>query len=109
MRSLLLVAVFTLASCGGPLADAEGQFHKGQYPAAHQALLALESASRCWSTTDRATYALYRGLTLLALGDRGRAAMWLFEAKVVEDERPGSLSGSDARRLGIAMQSNGIP
>jgi hypothetical protein len=110
MRSVLLVvAAFGLASCGGPLADAEGQFDKGQYPAAHQALLALESASSSWSATDRATYALYRGLTLLALGDRGRAAIWLLEAKVVEDRRPGSLSGGDARRLGVAMESNAIP
>jgi hypothetical protein len=110
MRSLLVVAAaFGLASCGGPLADAEGQFDKGQYPAAHQSLLALESASRSWSTADRATYALYRGLTLLALGDRGRATMWLLEAKGAEDRRPGSLSGADTRRLGVAMESNGIP
>lgn len=110
MRSLLLVATtFALTSCGGPLADAEGQFDKGQYPAAHQALLALENASRSWGAADTATYALYRGLTLLALGDRGRAAIWLLEAKLVEDRRPGSLSGADARRLGIAMESNGIP
>jgi hypothetical protein len=91
------------------MADAEGQFKKGQYPAAHQALLGLESESRSWSVEDQAEYALYRGLTLLALGDRGRAAIWLLEAKAAEDRRPGSLSRSDARRLGVAIAANGIP
>jgi hypothetical protein len=110
MRCLFLVAMaFGMVSCAGPLADAQSLFNKGQYPAAHQSLLALETASGSWSATDRATYALYRGLTLLALGDRGRAAMWLLEAKAVEDQRPGSLAGGDARRLGVAIVSNGIP
>jgi hypothetical protein len=107
MRFLLLVAVAAaLAACGGPLADAEGQFKRGQYPAAHQALLGLESESRSWSASDRAEYALYRGLTLMALGDRARARTWLLEAKAVEDRRPGSLPGGDARRLAVAIESN---
>jgi hypothetical protein len=109
VRSLLLAVVASsLSACSGPLADAEAQFTKGQYPAAHQALLALEADSRDWSDPERAEYALYRGLTLNALGDRGRASLWLREAKAVEDEHPGSLPYRDARRLAVALESNDV-
>jgi hypothetical protein len=105
----LLLASFVLAACGGPLADAEGLFRRGQYPATHQALLELEAASRSWDDCERAEYALYRGLTLIALGDRGRAVAWLDEAKAAEDRRPGSLHDADARRLAVAIASNELP
>jgi hypothetical protein len=111
MRTLLVVLAvlaLALAACSGPLSGAEAQFQKGQYPAAHQALLGLELESRSWREPARAEYALYRGLTLVALGDPGRASMWLREAKAVEDERPGSLDYDDARRLAVALASNDI-
>ncbi len=105
----LLLPPLTLVGCGGPLADAEALFKRGQYPATHQALLGLAAASRSWDDAERAEYALYRGLTLMALGDRGRAVLWLQEAKAVEDERPGSLADADARRLAVAIASNELP
>jgi hypothetical protein len=103
------VIALGLVACGGPLVDAETQFAKGHYPTAHQELVALEGESRSWSGADRAEYALYRGLTLIALGDRGRASEWLLEAKAAEDERPGSLRHDDARRLTVAIEANGVP
>jgi hypothetical protein len=110
MRPPLFVMVASgLAACGGPLSGVEGDFAKGQYPAAHQALLGLEMPSRSWSFAGRAEYALYRGLTLVALGDRGRARVWLLEAKAAEDREPGSLVPADARRLYIAIESNELP
>jgi hypothetical protein len=107
--SLLVLSSLALAACGGPLADVEALFKRGQYPATHQALLGLDAASRSWDDAERAEYALYRGLTLMALGDRGRAIVWLHEAKAVEDQRPGSLPDEDARRLAVAMASNELP
>jgi hypothetical protein len=107
--SLALWVLAGLVGCGGPLEDAECQFKKGQYPAAHQALRGLEAESRSWSAATRAEYALYRGLTLIALGDRPRADEWLLEAKAVEDARPGSLAFEDARRLAVAIESNSVP
>jgi hypothetical protein len=98
-----------LAACSGPLADAEAQFAKGQYPAAHQELVGLEAESRTWNDAGRAEYALYRGLTLIALGDRGRATVWLREAKAIDDTHPNSLSYKDARRLAVALESNDLP
>jgi hypothetical protein len=97
-----------VAACGSPLADAEAQFSKGQYPAAHQTLLELERDRSSWSDAERAEYALYLGLTLNALGDRGRASLWLRAAKAVEDQHPGSLPGNDARRLAVALESSDV-
>lgn len=106
-RSAILA--LALASCGGPLDDAESLFKRGQYPAAHQVLSGLEAETRSWSDAERAEYALYRGLTLVALGDRGRASLWLREAKAVEDEHPGSLPYDCARRLAVATAANPVP
>jgi hypothetical protein len=112
MRARPILAVSLLlavASCGGPLEDAEGLFRQGQYPAAKQALAAAEGESRAWSVDRRAEYALYRGLTLAALGDRGAAAQWLRQAKAVEDARPGALSPDDADRLAVSSHTNALP
>ena len=107
--AVLAVVALALVACSGPLGDAEEQFTKGQYPEAHQELLELEVASRSWSDASRAEYALYRGLTLVALGDRGRAREWLREAKALDDLRPGSLRYEDARRLAVAIEVNDVP
>ena len=104
-----VVASGACGACSGPLEDAEGQFKKGQYPAAHQMLLALEVESSAWNAADRGEYALYLGLTLVALGDRGRASLWLRQAKAVEDEHPGTLPYDDVRRLAVALGSNDVP
>ena len=101
-------ALAALAGCAGPLARAEAQFTDGQYPAAKQALAALESESRTWDAASRAEYALYRGLTLAALGDSSRGAAWLRDAKEAEDARPGSLSPEDARRLAAARGAGAL-
>ena len=106
LASALAVALaFGTAACGGPMADAEWLFDAGRYPQAKQALAALEGASASWDDSRRAEYALYRGLTLGALGDWGRAARWLAAAKAIEDARPCSLSRVDALRLYVVLAS----
>jgi hypothetical protein len=94
-----------LTACGGVLADAESQFDQGHYPQAKQALASLEAQSRLWSEAERAEYALYRGLTYGALGDRARATVWLGQSWAIERTRPGSLSPDQERRLkaGLSM------
>jgi hypothetical protein len=107
MRIALLALAVASAACATPLGDAEALYHKGQYPATHQALVALDA--RSWSVPQRAEYALYLGLTLLALGDGGRARAWLVGAKSIEDAHPGSLRDGDRRRLDVALASNPVP
>ena len=46
------------------------------------------------------------GLTLNALGDRGHAAVWLREAKAIEDAHPGSLTPEQAQRLRLGIESS---
>jgi TolA-binding protein len=106
MRPLAaLVLLAMVAGCGGALGQGESEFAKGQYPEAKQTFASAETESRGWSDSRRAEYALYRGLTLGALGDRGQAAVWLREAKAIEDTHTGSLSAEDARRLHIGLGS----
>jgi len=98
----------SLVACGGALAEGESQFAKGRYPEAKQTFAALEVESRAWDDHGRAEYALYRGLTLGALGDRARAGVWLREAKAIEDAHPGSLAREDAERLKVALDANDV-
>ena len=71
----LLVVV--CGGCGSALADGESQFKKGRYPEAKQTFASIEDDAKHYDDTKRAEYALYRGLTFGALGDRVRSALWL--------------------------------
>lgn len=102
----LLLLVSSLAGCGGALAEGQSQFDKGRYAEAKQTFVECEAESRTWSDERRARYALYRGLTLGALGDRAQAGVWLREAKAIEAANPGSLSKEDAQRLRLGLESN---
>jgi hypothetical protein len=108
-RTVTLVALLSLSACGGALAEGESQFKKGQYPEAKQTFASIEAQSRSYDDGRRAEYALYRGLTLSALGDRAQAGLWLREAKAIEDTVPRSLEHEDALRLKEAMEANEAP
>ena len=103
---VLLLAPTLLGACGGALTEGESQFKKGRYPEAKQTLASLERDSRSWNDARRAEYALYRGLTFEALGDRAQAGVWLREAKAIEDVRPGSLSREDGQRLKVGLDTD---
>lgn len=97
--------VAALAACGSALSDAKGDFKKGHYPEAREALVRAEPESRDWDLGRRAEYALYRGLTHGALGDRQAAAVWLKESKAIEDAHPGTLAEDDRVRLRLGLES----
>lgn len=105
-RLVSSAALFALMACGGPLARAEAAFSDGRYPDAKQMLLSVEADSATWSDAKRAEYALYRGLTHSALGDKEQAGTWLREARAIEYTHPGSLSFENAQRLKLA--ENGL-
>jgi hypothetical protein len=111
MRSLALLSLvlFSLPACGGALAEGESQFKKGQYPQAKQTLASIEAESRSYDDGRRAEYALYRGLTLSALGDRAAGGVWLREAKAIADTDPTSLEREDALRLKEALEADQAP
>ncbi len=106
-RSVILVLFSaSLVACGGALGEGRSQFEEGNYPKAKQTFAAAEAESRTWSDARRAEYALYRGLTFGALGDRAMAGVWLREARAIEDAHPGSLLPEEAQRLHLGMESN---
>jgi hypothetical protein len=109
MRAPIVALVLFTTGCGGALAQGESQFDKGRYPEAKNTFLSIEAESRNYDDPHRAAYALYRGLTHAALGDRASAALWLREAKAIEDAHPGSLSMEDRRRLQVALDANEPP
>jgi hypothetical protein len=103
----LVLAPWVLNACaaGGPLADCKVEFAKGHYPLAKATLLSIEKRSQAWGRPERAEYALYRGLTSEALGDRSQAIEWLREARAIEDAAPGSLAPLDAQRLRVGLDA----
>jgi len=104
VRALVLWPLSTLlAGCAGALSEGESQFDEGQYPAAKETFAGLEGQRAAWGPPMQARYALLRGLTHEALGDRMRASEWLREAKAIEDVHPGSLSPLDVRRLRLGL------
>jgi hypothetical protein len=94
-----------LGACGGALSDAKSEFKKGRYAEARETLLRVELESASWDDDRRAEYALYRGLTHGALGDRAAAALWLQKAKAIEDLHPGTLREDDLVRLRLGLEA----
>jgi hypothetical protein len=105
----VVIGAMLVAACSGPLAEGEVQFKRGRYARAKELLAALEPASRGWAGPARAEYALYRGLTCIALGDREHALPWLREARSIDDRQRGGLGGEDVRRLYVALEANTLP
>jgi tetratricopeptide (TPR) repeat protein len=106
---MVLAASAVLGGCGGGLAEGESQFERGDYPGAKRTFERLEGASHEYPDSQRAKYALYRGLTLWALGDRDRASDWLKQARDAERARPGSLSADERSRLSVVVEAIGGP
>jgi len=107
MRAILTVALLGLVGlfgCRGALGDGEAEFAGGRYPEAKQTFLRVELDARGWDAPERAEYALYRGLTHAALGDRAAASAWLTLARAIEASRPGSLTERDLSRLRIGIE-----
>ena len=104
--AFFLAVALVLVGCMSPLARAERAFRSGDYPDAKDSLAVLEPRVREWSPERAAEFALYRGLTFAALGDRERAERWLRQAAAWEQVRPGTLSAEDAHRLQTVIEAS---
>jgi hypothetical protein len=107
MRRLLLAFVLSVTACASFRDDPASLLDRGRYGEALDELRADEREADRYSPDRRARYALYRGLTHLALGDAPETDRWLTEAKSRFDADPRCLSASDAGRLIDAWQSLG--
>jgi hypothetical protein len=92
-----------LSACFTPFGAGVHAFSHGRYPEALEQLAVAEHDAKHWSSRrERTRYALYRGLTHLALGHRVPTMFWLGEAKRALDADPLLLSDGDAGRLASA-------
>ncbi len=73
-------------------------YYQGRYIEAAQVLEQTETRLVEADPVERAEYGLYRGATLLRLGDLDGAARWLEYARMWESRHPGALS-SEQRDL----------
>jgi hypothetical protein len=88
---MLLLAV-ALASCTHYVRRAESAYDDGRYLEAAEDLAAHEQELSQLPPTHRAQYGVYRGLSLLELGEIEAAQQWLQYSAEVEHQAPGSLA-----------------
>lgn len=100
---LALAIACAVPACGGDaLSESRALFARGHYPAAKQALLAIDPRELAGDVQERAQYALYRALTHGALGDLAARDRWLDEAASIASACPDALDEQDQARLRIA-------
>ena len=75
----------------------------GRYIEAAEVFERTEPRLANTSTSDRARYGLYRGATLLALGDTSRAEAWLSFSLRITHQDPGVLSREENEMLTRAL------
>jgi hypothetical protein len=76
----------------------------GRYIEAAEVFERTETRLPNSSAPDRARYGLYRGATLLALGDGSRAETWLTYCSRVLEAEPGALSDEEHTMLSRALR-----
>jgi hypothetical protein len=107
MRWFCLLALPCIVACQSALDDAMDSYTDARYPSAAAQFRALEPAARALEPRDFASYALYRGLTHLALGDARAAARWLGYAKQRADRDPALFNERQRGALISAWRSMG--
>lgn len=102
--AVLFLAVFLAATgCGGgAISNARQAYQDGRYLEAAEKLDAYEHEVHKLSPEKQADYGLYRGLSLMMLGDHAEAGRWLDFTAAIEAKRPGTLGPEKQRELGQA-------
>lgn len=106
-RSRLVVSVVVLLAwmaggCTGSFGAGVRDYDHGRYPEAMARMREAEPGASTMGHRDRARYALYRGLVLLALGDIEGARRWLGVAHRAVEAEPSLLADDDLGRLSSA-------
>ena len=107
-RLIVAAAVAVLTwGCSSPLTEARTSFDEARYPDALAEYRALRPLLPALNGPERFEYALYRGLSHLALGDARPAERWLLIAKRLAEQSPGLASAEQQGRLMSAWRSMG--
>ena len=107
MRWLIWLMPLCAAGCHSALSDAMDSYTDAQYPTAAAQFRAAEPVARQLDARKFANYALYRGLTHLALGDASAAARWVGYAKQSADRDPYLFDDRERGALLAAWRSMG--
>jgi hypothetical protein len=107
MRGLILFVSCWLAACASPLTEARTSFEQARYPDAVSQYARLAPELGRVSPEELFEYALYRGLTHLALGDAVPAERWLTLAKRLADSAPELVPITERNRLLSARRAMG--
>ncbi|HYQ43336.1 MAG TPA: hypothetical protein VER11_15250 [Polyangiaceae bacterium] len=102
-----LILLVCTSACHSALSDAMASYTDAQYPTAAAQFRAGEAQARRLNPGEFAHYALYRGLTHLALGDASAAARWVGYAKQSADRDPYLFNDEDRGALLAAWRSMG--
>ncbi|MFO0569522.1 MAG: hypothetical protein U0263_27975 [Polyangiaceae bacterium] len=95
---LALLGSLALSACETPTRRGSTLYADGRYVEAAEVFERTEYRLREYSPRERAEYGLYRGMTMLVLGDLPSARRWFAYAYDVERIAPGSLR-ADRRAL----------
>ena len=107
MRLRLVVLPALIFGCSSPLTEARTSYDEARYPDAVAQFRAIRPSAGRLSPEDLFEYALYRGLSHLALGDAVPAERWLLVAKRLSEKSPGVASADQEGRLLSAWRAMG--
>lgn len=111
---LIIAALLLSAACSNHVKRGAALYADGRYVEAAEVFERTEHRLTESNPRQQAEYGLYRGLTLLALGDQRNARRWLTYAYQVERAVPGSLHGNRRALLDrgwyeLSNQVNAVP
>ncbi len=108
LTRVIVWLALTCPACGSTLLDrGVSQYDAGRYPEALASLTRLQSQGGRIRANEQGRYALYRGLSELALGNACEAYRWLSATKALLERDPRALDRGERGRLGAAWQSLG--
>jgi hypothetical protein len=107
MRWYLALVSSLIFGCASPLTEARHAYDEARYPDAVSEFAALTPDLPRLDQRELFQYALYRGLSHLALGDSAPAERWLTLAKRMADQAPRLATPSERGRLISARSAMG--
>ncbi|MBX3183080.1 MAG: hypothetical protein KIT72_17165 [Polyangiaceae bacterium] len=99
-----LVLALVVAGCSGYVKRGSALYSDGRYIEAAEVFERTEDRLATADPREQAEYGLYRGLTLLVLGDAQGAERWLHYAADLERRNPGALRAPRRALLDRAFQ-----
>ncbi len=100
----LLICLGLLPGCANATQHGRTLYNEGRLVEAAEIFEHGEPRLVQLDPKTRVNYGLYRGATLLKLGDLDGASRWLYFAQQAETRSPGSLESSDALMLRLAFR-----